>query len=179
MQGNVFVGFFNFVFIIGIDIKCFPVKVINYFLQCFSMKFLVPKVSVKKYVYFFRYFSEQILVALARNSLNKLIVLEGAHTMWFNLHIHCSCFGINIEFLSPFVIFCFYFGKVQACSFAFIFECKLNLFVLFFKTILNSRSSRSRMSFKIGVLKNFTNFAVKYLCWNLFLIKWQTCFRNF
>ena len=39
MQGNVFVGFFNFVFIIGIDIKCFPVKVINVLIMLLAMFF--------------------------------------------------------------------------------------------------------------------------------------------
>ena len=34
-----------------------------------------------------------------------------------------------------------------------------------------SRSSRSQMSFKIGVLKIFAIFTGKYLCWSLFLIK--------
>ena len=33
------------------------------------------------------------------------------------------------------------------------------------------RSSCLRMFFKIGVLKNFANFSLKYLCWSLFLIK--------
>ena len=33
------------------------------------------------------------------------------------------------------------------------------------------RSSRSQMFFKIGVLKNFTNFTLKHLCWILFWIK--------
>ena len=34
-----------------------------------------------------------------------------------------------------------------------------------------SRSSRSQMWFKIGVLKIFAIFTGKYLCWSLFLIK--------
>ena len=33
------------------------------------------------------------------------------------------------------------------------------------------RSSRSQIFFKIGVLKKFTIFAGKRLCWSLFLIK--------
>ena len=36
-----------------------------------------------------------------------------------------------------------------------------------------NRSSQRRCSVKISVLKNFTNFTGKYLCWNLFLIKLQ------
>ena len=35
----------------------------------------------------------------------------------------------------------------------------------------NDRSSRSQMFFKIGVLKHFSNFTEKQLCWSLFLIK--------
>ena len=35
------------------------------------------------------------------------------------------------------------------------------------------RSSRSQMFFKIGVLKNFTKFTGKELCWSLFLINLQ------
>ena len=35
------------------------------------------------------------------------------------------------------------------------------------------RSSRSRMFFKIGVLKNFVIFTGKHLCWSLFLKKLQ------
>ena len=35
------------------------------------------------------------------------------------------------------------------------------------------RGSRSHMFFKIGVLKNFTIFTGKHLCWSLFLIKLQ------
>ena len=33
------------------------------------------------------------------------------------------------------------------------------------------RSSRSQMLFTIGVLKSFTIFSRKYLCWSLFIIK--------
>ena len=36
---------------------------------------------------------------------------------------------------------------------------------------ISCRSSRSRMFFKIGVLKNCAIFKEKELCWNLFLIK--------
>ena len=41
-----------------------------------------------------------------------------------------------------------------------------------------SRSSCSQMLFKIGVLKNFTLFTGKLLCWSLFLMKllgWRPC----
>ena len=34
-------------------------------------------------------------------------------------------------------------------------------------------SSRSRVFYKIGVLKNFALFAEKHLCWSLFFIKFQ------
>ena len=36
------------------------------------------------------------------------------------------------------------------------------------------RSSRSQIFFKIGVLKNFSNFTRKHLCRSFFLIKLQT-----
>ena len=36
-----------------------------------------------------------------------------------------------------------------------------------------SRSSRSQIFFKIGVLKNFAIFIGKHMCWSLFLIKLQ------
>ena len=35
------------------------------------------------------------------------------------------------------------------------------------------RSDRSHMLFKTGVLKNFTIFTGKYLCWSLFLMKFN------
>ena len=35
----------------------------------------------------------------------------------------------------------------------------------------NARSSRSKMFFKIGVLKNLVMLTGKYMCWSLFLIK--------
>ena len=38
---------------------------------------------------------------------------------------------------------------------------------------IKSRSSRLKMFFKIGVLKSFTIFTGKHLCWSLFLIKLQ------
>ena len=37
------------------------------------------------------------------------------------------------------------------------------------------RSSLSQMFFKIGILKYFTNFTGKHLCWSLFLIKLSSC----
>ena len=37
--------------------------------------------------------------------------------------------------------------------------------------LLLSRSSRSQMFFKIDVLKNFSIFTGKHLCWSLFFIK--------
>ena len=40
--------------------------------------------------------------------------------------------------------------------------------------LLNTRSSRSQMFFKISVLKNFKNFIGKHLRWSLFLIKLRT-----
>ena len=43
------------------------------------------------------------------------------------------------------------------------------LIILF--SLLNHRSSRSQMFFKIDALKNFANFTGKQLCWSLFLIK--------
>ena len=40
----------------------------------------------------------------------------------------------------------------------------------FYHFLLKSRSRRSQIFVKIGVLKNFANFAGKHLCWSLFLI---------
>ena len=37
------------------------------------------------------------------------------------------------------------------------------------------RNSQSQMLFKIGALKNFTNFTGKQLCWHLFLMKLKGC----
>ena len=53
-----------------------------------------------------------------------------------------------------------YFGSVQSC-------------------FADTRSSHSEMFFKIGVLKNLTNFTGKHLCWSLCLIKLQTWNRCF
>ena len=50
----------------------------------------------------------------------------------------------------------------------FVRSCNLLL------TLETSRSSYSQMFFKIGVFKNFQIFAVKQLCWRLFLMKLQT-----
>ena len=41
------------------------------------------------------------------------------------------------------------------------------------KKLLHFRSSRLRMFFKIGVVKNFTKFTGKQMCWSLFLIRLQ------
>ena len=43
-----------------------------------------------------------------------------------------------------------------------------------FPVLSRSRTSRSQIFFKIGVLKNFAIFIGKHLCWSLFLIKLQT-----
>ena len=40
------------------------------------------------------------------------------------------------------------------------------------------RSSRSQMFFKIGILKDFTNFTGKHPCWSSFLIKLQSLRMN-
>ena len=40
-------------------------------------------------------------------------------------------------------------------------------------TLIEDRSSRSQMFFKIDVLKNFENFTGKHQCWSFFLIKLQ------
>ena len=42
---------------------------------------------------------------------------------------------------------------------------------MFFLDKSHSRSSRSRMFFKIGVLTNLANFTGKHLCWSLFFNK--------
>ena len=66
----------------------------------------------------------------------------------------------------------FYESKhvVVACRYLKIWD----LLSFLYATQYRSRSSRSRMFFKIGVLKNFAIFTGKYLCWSLFLIKLQT-----
>ena len=43
----------------------------------------------------------------------------------------------------------------------------------FLKRRLRHRRSRSHMFFKISVLKNFTNFTGKHLCWSRFLVNLQ------
>ena len=70
----------------------------------------------------------------------------------------------NLTFSS---IFNFYFKKIFAAA-------KASL--VFIKN--NCRTSRSRIFFKIGVLKNFAVFTEKQLCWILFLIELQA-FRCF
>ena len=48
-------------------------------------------------------------------------------------------------------------------------------------SFLNPRKGRStclQMFFKIGVLKNFANFARKHLCWSFFLVKLQALFNK-
>ena len=51
--------------------------------------------------------------------------------------------------------------------------CKLFVYALYFFLINDkwTRSSRSQIFFKIGIVKIFENFVVKHLCWSLFLIK--------
>ena len=46
------------------------------------------------------------------------------------------------------------------------------LFVIVFSDEAN-RSSLSQMFFKIGILKNLTNFIKKYQCWSIFLTRLQ------
>ena len=60
-----------------------------------------------------------------------------------------------------------YFGlKTPSFTFSERNFSTLKLFKLY-------RSSRSQMLFEIDVLKNFSNFTGKHLCWSLFLIKLQ------
>ena len=51
--------------------------------------------------------------------------------------------------------------------------CKLFVYALYFFLINDkwTRSSRSQIFFKIGIVKIFENFVVKHLCWSIFLIK--------
>ena len=49
---------------------------------------------------------------------------------------------------------------------------------VFLVPLWNAKSSRSQMFFGIDVLKNFTRFTRKHLCWNLFLIKLQTLLKK-
>ena len=46
-------------------------------------------------------------------------------------------------------------------------------FLVFLLITTKYRSSHSQMFYKIGVLKNFTKFIGKHLCWSHFLIKLQ------
>ena len=66
------------------------------------------------------------------------------------------------------LVFCFAFEKMPYYSLPMLFvpSRKLSRETL--------RSSRSQMFFKIDVLKNFSIFARKHLCWSLFLTKLQT-----
>ena len=56
-------------------------------------------------------------------------------------------------------------------GFVFLTQQSLSFLLLFIY-----RSICSQMLFKIGVLKNFTNFAGQHLCWSLILLKLQTWF---
>ena len=69
-----------------------------------------------------------------------------------------------------------FFHSLKLCSKAWSVQCSGWLM----RT--KRRSSQSHMFFKIGVLKNFTNFAGMHLCWSLFLIKlhpWASQMKNF
>ena len=50
-------------------------------------------------------------------------------------------------------------------------DAALSVFEIYLFT--KHRSGRLQMQFKIGALKNFATFTRKYLCWSLFLIKFQ------
>ena len=71
----------------------------------------------------------------------------------------------------------FSYSRVLEQFFCFAFEKTSSLPMLFVHVGKRSRetirSSRSQMLFKIGVLKNFSIFTRKHLCWILFLIKLQ------
>ena len=71
------------------------------------------------------YFSEQILVALAKNPLNILAIEIGGIEMWLNLNVPQSWLALNMKFMFPFVIFYFYAKKVYTFFFMFIFYCLL------------------------------------------------------
>ena len=73
-KGNclLFVG----VVIIIVGTTCFLFKAINHLLQCFSIISIFAK-YIRYSISNLKYFSEQILVALARNPLNMLVIVSG------------------------------------------------------------------------------------------------------
>ena len=89
--------------------------------------------------------------------------------------------------LSICLTFCQFQPGVAYKSVAYI-KKRVNNFIKIFEEMLRSiseaatflkkifRSSHQRCSVKIGVLKNFSNFTGKHLCWSLFLIKLQQMF---
>ena len=64
--------------------------------------------------------------------------------------------------------------NASKCTYIKIKNCKCEGRGVTGKTYcLKSRSSRLQVFFEIGVLKIFVNITGKYLCWSLFLIKFQ------
>ena len=89
----------------------------------------------------------------------KPAVLEIKNIMEYNIGSY-ECEASNI------------FGKTRSETYLEILGkylpiTKIEKFIIF----CIFRSSRSKVFFKIVVLKNFKIFTGKYLCWNLFLIK--------
>ena len=84
-----------------------------------------------------------------------------AHEVFHFLHLFIYFFKIPCS-----IIFC-------CCKSIWLFSIKKRRFCVLELLRELSRSSRSQMFFKIGVLRNFAMFTGKHLCWSLFLIKLQ------
>ena len=80
-----------------------------------------------------------------------------------NIYKRCSSCNRFFKVCITFIIIFIFFHMLN----------EVNLICFHILSLGRGRSSRSQIFFKIGVLKKFTIFTGKLLCWSLFLMKLQ------
>ena len=71
-----------------LSLSAFVSKLLIIFCGVSLSRPFLQNISVRYSISAMKYFSEQILLALARDSLNMLVIVSGGYTrMWFNSYV--------------------------------------------------------------------------------------------
>ena len=102
---------------------------------------------------------------------NKNVINISSVENWFKL-IHVIPKTDFMDDISKILSLSFY-GSSELFKPFTILSLSLILSHTFLLSLSLSTTSYLQMLFKIGILKNFAKFTGKYLCWSVFLIKFQ------
>ena len=171
IQGKVIVYILLMLLLLLLLVPCvFVLKLLIIFCNVFLSCPFSQNISVRCSIAALKYFSEQIFVALARNSLIMLVIVSGGTFCTF---VRAGLRWTSTSYL-PLLFFYFYVQRVQIFFFIFIFYAKLNVFVLFLQNALKF----VRLFLRCQLRLNIINISPIRFCFCLYVALYFDLFEN-